>query len=152
MIVIVQQSRVRRRSASARLGVGSVCLGTRDRQVAVQGDRFQPSPKLSQASSRHELLETNRRCSLVQGKLVAASMHDPKSIELEIVQSVPHRGRELRGIGAFDFEAEALLAPNHKEIEFGAAVGAPEKAFVGMTRVLEIEPCLRALVGRENLL
>jgi hypothetical protein len=37
-------------------------------------------------------------------------MHDPKSIELEIVQGMPHRGRELRAIGAFDFEAEALLA------------------------------------------
>jgi hypothetical protein len=47
-----------------------------------------------------------------------------------------HRGRELRGIGAFDFEANALLAPNHKEIELSAAVGAPEKALVGMSAKL----------------
>ena len=39
--------------------------------------RRRTSSKLSQPPSRHELHEANRRRSLVKGKLVVASVHDP---------------------------------------------------------------------------
>ena len=66
-------------------------------------------------------------------------------IELQIVQGVLHRGRELRGVGTFDFEAKTLLTPNDKQVELGASVGAPEEAPVGMSAklsdaLLQIDP------------
>ena len=57
-------------------------------------------------------------------------------IQLQILQGDLHRGGERRRVGAFDFEAETLLPPDHEQVELGATVRAPEVALVGMSAKL----------------
>ena len=72
----------------------------------------------------------------MEGKLVAASVDDPQTIELQIVQGMPHRRREHGGVGAFDFEAKTLFTPDNEQVKLGAAVGAPKVALVRMSTKL----------------
>jgi hypothetical protein len=59
-------------------------------------------------------------------------MDDRKVVKAQIGDGVAHRRREFWGGRVFDFKTPAPVATHHEEVEFRAAVGRPEEAFLSV--------------------
>lgn len=58
-------------------------------------------------------------------------IHHLQRIQLQVVHGDTHAGGDFGGVGALELHANALLPPEHEQIELGALVGGPEEGFVG---------------------
>ena len=57
-------------------------------------------------------------------------VNDRQAVQFQVADGMPHGRRELRGGGMLDFKTPSLVSADNEKIEFGAAMGGPEEAFL----------------------